>query len=153
MGLYTIRTSQSRLPLKSRLSSLQRRGRSPTQPTYFSGESSLDAPDFILPLEKKQDLERMWKDKPEGQARLYGKFFTNIPLALPSLDKNIHILPITSTVLATFSHDLRYKIFKRLPRFSNPPQPHTSPHRIQSSLTHIPTISPRGTIFTATTPT
>ncbi len=81
----------------------------PLRAHIFTGESALDAPDFILPQQKKDDLLRMWKNKPEGQARLYGKFFTShstCPFLLGSKDSLSSYHFPTSSLYPTESYSL-----------------------------------------------
>lgn len=67
----------------------------PLSPVVFSGFGIEFAPPHILPPKKKADLIRLYRDKPEGAARLDGKFFTTVPKALHALDRDIHCLPMT----------------------------------------------------------
>lgn len=61
---------------------------------YFvwSGYGIQQCPDFILPERKREDLIRTWKGSPQGQARIYGKFYSDSPQALSNLDREFHTL-------------------------------------------------------------
>lgn len=67
----------------------------PLHPYVFSGFGITDAPDYILPPDKKADLQRMWANKPEGEARIHGKFFSSSPVILSNYNPDIHALPTT----------------------------------------------------------
>jgi hypothetical protein len=67
----------------------------PLQSFVFSGFGIKNAPDHVVPPQKKADLIRMWEGKPQGEARLYGKFYTSSPLILSQLDRPTHILTHT----------------------------------------------------------
>lgn len=67
----------------------------PLSPIVFSGFGIEFAPPHILPPAKKADLIRLYRNKPEGIARLDGKFYTNVPKALHALDREVHCLPLT----------------------------------------------------------
>lgn len=69
--------------------------RLPLKPFVFTGFGIDKTPSFILPESKKQDLMAMWAGKPEGKARIEGKFYTNTPIALTNLDPEFHALPWT----------------------------------------------------------
>lgn len=61
----------------------------------FMRFSVRQAPEHILPKEKKADLIRMWKDRPEGVARIDGDFYASSGLVLDKLDRNFHCLDWT----------------------------------------------------------
>ncbi len=65
----------------------------PLHPFVFTGFGIEKTPDYILPNSKKLDLQRMWKGKPEGEARLNGNFFTSSPVVLSNLDLQFHGVP------------------------------------------------------------
>lgn len=64
----------------------------PLVPHVFVGFSARNAPDHILPTNKRNDLIRMWSGKPQGAARLDGQFFTTSPAILSLLDRAFHCL-------------------------------------------------------------
>jgi hypothetical protein len=64
----------------------------PLQPYVFTRFSARNAPDFILPEGKRNDLIRMWQGKAQGKARLDGEFFTTSPAILSKLDRPFHCL-------------------------------------------------------------
>lgn len=71
----------------------------PLRPHVFTNFSARNAPDHILPKSKRDDLIRMWKDKPEGAARLDGAFFSDSPLILSNLNREKHCLEIDFATL------------------------------------------------------
>lgn len=64
----------------------------PLQPFVFTGFSARNAPEHILPANKKADLIRMWTGRKQGDARLDGNFFTTSPAILSKLDRPFHCL-------------------------------------------------------------
>lgn len=54
-----------------------------------------DAPDHIIPPEKRADMIRMWAGKAEGQARIEGDFFASSRQLLSKLNKEHHCLPLS----------------------------------------------------------
>jgi hypothetical protein len=64
----------------------------PLVPHVFVGFSARNAPDHILPAQKRADLIRMWTGKKQGEARLDGNFFTTSPAILSKLDRPFHCL-------------------------------------------------------------
>lgn len=62
----------------------------PLKPYVFTGFGIEKTPDFILPDQKKADLIRMWENKPEGQARIKGLFYSSSPVVLSNLDPQFH---------------------------------------------------------------
>ena len=64
----------------------------PLQPHVFTRFSARNAPDYILPEGKRNDLIRMWSGKAQGKARLDGDFFTTSPAILSKLDRSFHCL-------------------------------------------------------------
>jgi hypothetical protein len=64
----------------------------PLQPFVFTKFSARNAPDYILPESKRNDLIRMWSGKAQGKARLDGDFFTTSPAILSKLDRSFHCL-------------------------------------------------------------
>lgn len=87
---YEARNTGSRSALAHKV--FQRKEELPLRYFVFSGFGIDKCPDFILPTKKRDDLIRMWKDRPEGQARIYGKFFSDSPAALSNLDREFHTL-------------------------------------------------------------
>lgn len=79
----------------------------PLIPFIFTGFGIEKTPTYILPASKRDDLIRMWKDKPEGEARLYGNFYSSSPVALSNLDSELHILNWTKEELFHNYPDLR----------------------------------------------
>lgn len=73
----------------------------PLKPYVFRKFSVRNAPSYIIPAEKRQDMIRMWENKPEGKARLDGDFFASSGLILGSLDRNHHCLDWTFDELLT----------------------------------------------------
>jgi len=70
----------------------QRKEELPLRFHVFSGFGIERAPSYILPTRKKNDLIRMWEGKPEGEARIKGRFFSSSPVALSNLDREFHTL-------------------------------------------------------------
>lgn len=99
---YEARNTGSRSALAHKV--FQRKEELPLRYCVFSGFGIDKCPDFILPTKKRNDLIRMWKDRPEGQARIYGKFFSDSPQALSNLDREFHTLTWTKA-----------ELFKRIP--------------------------------------
>lgn len=79
----------------------------PLRPYVFTGFGIEKTPSYILPNSKREDLIRMWKDRPEGEARLNGNFFSSSPVALSNLDPEIHALPWSKEELFRKVPDLR----------------------------------------------
>jgi hypothetical protein len=71
----------------------------PLHPFVFSGFGIGKVPTYVLSEEKKMDLERMWRGRPEGKARLEGEFFSSSPVVLSNLDLHFHGLPWTKQEL------------------------------------------------------
>jgi hypothetical protein len=59
----------------------------------FTKFSARNAPDHILPTEKRENLVAMWEGKKEGIARLDGEFYTTSPLVLPHLSRQFNTVP------------------------------------------------------------
>jgi hypothetical protein len=74
---YKIYKGEEQLPLRSYVF------------TKFSVRTS---PEHIIPREKREDLIRMWENRPEGKARLEGDFFSSSGLVLDKLDRDFHCL-------------------------------------------------------------
>lgn len=64
----------------------------PLRTFIFTKFSVRNAPEHIIPKEKKADLIRMWDGKPEGKARIDGDFYASSGLVLDKLDRNFHCL-------------------------------------------------------------
>lgn len=64
----------------------------PLHPYIFSGFGIESTPTYILPTEKKDDLLKMWKGKPEGEARIKGLFYTNSPILIKNYSPSHHAL-------------------------------------------------------------
>jgi hypothetical protein len=71
----------------------------PLRAHIFTKFSARNAPNFILPESKREDLIRMWEGKKEGDARLDGIFYSTSPLVLSRLDRTFHTLPWTKEEL------------------------------------------------------
>lgn len=67
----------------------------PLNPYIFSGFGVYDAPSHILSDAKKSDLITMWKDDPQGDARLKGIFYSSSPVVLKNYDPSIHCLKMS----------------------------------------------------------
>ena len=67
----------------------------PLRSFSFVEFSVATAPERIIPKEKKADMLRMWENRPEGKARIHGKFFSSSGLVLEHLDKDFHCLDWT----------------------------------------------------------
>lgn len=67
----------------------------PLHPYVYSGFGLVDAPEHILPSDKKADLIKMWEGKPQGDARIKGIFYSSSPVVLKNYDENFHCLPIS----------------------------------------------------------
>lgn len=79
----------------------------PLNPYIYSGFGIETTPERIMDEEKRADLLRNWKGKPEGEARIHGKFFSSSPIVLKNYDPEIH-------ALSHFSfEDLRKKYLPR----------------------------------------
>lgn len=99
---YEARNTGSRSALAHKV--FQRKEPLPLRYFVFSGFGIDKCPSFILPTKKRDDLIRMWKDRPEGQARIYGKFFSDSPQALSNLDREFHTIEWT-----------RHQLFAKFP--------------------------------------
>lgn len=64
----------------------------PLKTHIFVKFSVRDAPDHIIPKEKKADLIRMWEGTSEGKARIDGDFYASSGLVLDKLDRKFHCL-------------------------------------------------------------
>ena len=64
----------------------------PLKPFVFTKFSVRQAPEFIIPKQKRLDLIRMWENSSEGKARLEGDFYASSGLVLDKLDKKFHCL-------------------------------------------------------------
>lgn len=71
----------------------------PLRHTVFNGFGIDRIPVRILPERKRKDLIRQWKGKPEAQARLHGKFYSNSPIVLSNLDRKQHCITWTKEFL------------------------------------------------------
>lgn len=67
----------------------------PLHPFIYSGFGIEDCPDYIMPEDKRNDLIKAWANKPEGEARIKGKFYSSSPVVLSNYNKDIHALHIT----------------------------------------------------------
>lgn len=67
----------------------------PLRSYVFTKFSVRTAPEHIIPKEKREDLIRMWANRPEGKARLDGDFFASSGLVLDKLDREFHCLDWT----------------------------------------------------------
>lgn len=67
----------------------------PLTPFVFSGFGIEDAPDYILPDEKRKTLIKNWKDDPQGDARIRGIFYSSSPVILKNYQPNVHALQIS----------------------------------------------------------
>lgn len=67
----------------------------PLRSFVFTKFSVRDAPEHIIPKEKKADLIRMWANTTEGKARLDGDFYSSSGLVLDKLNREFHTLPWT----------------------------------------------------------
>lgn len=65
----------------------------PLRSHIFTNFSARKAPAHVLPLEKRDDLIRMWDGKKEGEARLDGLFYSTSPLILSRLERAFHCVP------------------------------------------------------------
>lgn len=65
----------------------------PLNPFCFVGFRVIDAPDRVIPPNKKADLLRMWSGKAQGRARIEGLFFSSSPKILAKLDRPFHCIP------------------------------------------------------------
>lgn len=62
-------------------------------PTFvFEGFTVFDTPVHILPKNKREGLINAFKNTLEGQARLYGKFYSSSGLILGNLSREVHLL-------------------------------------------------------------
>ena len=86
---YRVHKGEEQLPLKAYV---------------FTRFSARKAPVHILPLDKRDDLIRMWDGKKEGEARLDGVFYSSSPLVLAHLNRTFHCVPWT-----------REELFERYP--------------------------------------
>lgn len=67
----------------------------PLKPIIFKDFGIEFVPSYILPPQKKAEMYRIHDGTPEGEARLYGHFYTTTPRALSNLDRDLHCLPMT----------------------------------------------------------
>jgi hypothetical protein len=67
----------------------------PLHPTIYEGFGIEDCPDYIMDEEKREDLIKNWQNKPEGEARIKGKFFSSSPIVLKHYDPKFHALHIS----------------------------------------------------------
>ncbi len=74
---------------------LKREEELPLRQYVYTKFSVRDAPEHILPKEKKADLIRMWEGKEQGKARLDGDFYASSGLVLSKLDYDFHCLKWT----------------------------------------------------------
>lgn len=65
----------------------------PLRSFIFTRFSARKAPAHVIPIEKRDDLIRMWDGKKEGEARLDGLFYSSSPLVLSKLDRLFHCVP------------------------------------------------------------
>lgn len=77
----------------------RRKEQLPLRSHVFTGFGIDRIPTRILPLRKKKDLIRQWEGKPEGIARIHGKFYSNSPVALSNLSRDIHTVSWTKKEL------------------------------------------------------
>lgn len=79
---------------------------------YFvwSGYGIQRCPDFILSDRKRNDLIRTWSGKPQAEARIHGKFYSDSPQALSNLDREFHTLTWTKEELfCKFANGLLFR--------------------------------------------
>lgn len=88
---YEPRNTGQRSALAHRV--YQRKEELPLRFHVYSGFGIDKCPSFILPARKKADLIRQWAGKPQGKARIEGKFYSDTPQALSNLDREFHTLP------------------------------------------------------------
>ena len=67
----------------------------PLHPFIFSGLGIEDAPEYILPSDKKDDLIKMWSGNPQGEARIKGHFYSSSPILLKNYNPKLHCLSLS----------------------------------------------------------
>jgi len=67
----------------------------PLHPFIFSGIGIQDAPDYILPDDKREDLIKMWANNPQGEARIKGNFYSSSPILLKNYEPALHCLSLS----------------------------------------------------------
>jgi hypothetical protein len=67
----------------------------PLRNYVYTKFSVRNAPEHIIPKEKKADLIRMWAGTEEGKARVDGEFFSSSGIILDKLDRDFHCLDWT----------------------------------------------------------
>lgn len=67
----------------------------PLTPFIFTGFGIENTPDYILPPEKRADLYRAFKGKPEEEARIKGNFYTSSPVILKNYRPEVHSLKLS----------------------------------------------------------
>lgn len=88
----------------------QRKEELPLRSYVWSGFGIERCPSFILPEKKRNDLVRLWKGKPQGEARIYGRFYSDSPQALSNLDREFHCLTWTKEELfCKFANGLLFR--------------------------------------------
>lgn len=87
--------------------------------TVFSRFRVADAPDHIIPPDKKADMIRMWQNKDAGKARIEGEFFSSSRALLSKLNKEHHCISLTFQELQDRFPTL--KLFRSIdPGFDHP---------------------------------
>lgn len=77
-------------------------------PTFvFEGFTVFDTPIHILPKNKREGLINAFKGTAEGQARLYGKFYSSSGLVLSNLSREVHLLPHSLSHILSIYPDAR----------------------------------------------
>lgn len=67
----------------------------PLKHFVFMEFSVYDAPTHIITEDKRLGLIESFKDDPEGEARLLGKFYSSSALVLSHLSREVHLLPFS----------------------------------------------------------
>lgn len=67
----------------------------PLCPYVYSGFGIESCPEYIMDAEKRADLIKNWKGKPEGDARIKGIFYSSSPVVLKNYDPTIHALHLS----------------------------------------------------------
>ncbi len=90
-------------------------------PTYcFEDLSVLDAPDYIIDDDKRAGMLKAYGDTPEGQARLYGKFYSSSGLILDNYHEDVHLIE-DLTIEELFERFPRAQIYRGLdPGYDHP---------------------------------
>lgn len=86
----------------------------PLTPFIFSGFGIVDAPDYILPDEKRSDLIKNWQNDPQGDARIRGIFYSSSPVVLKNYNPAIHALSGVSFLQLQEAYKNRLLLFRGL---------------------------------------